>query len=60
MIPRVRIGDLVDHDWRHYEFSRNSGLPRGTFDERSDRWGDRFVLAVMAVAALCFFLGLIQ
>ena len=55
-MARVPIGDLVDTDWRHYEFQRDSKLPRGTFDQPQP-WGDRFVFVVMAIAVLCFALG---
>ena len=54
---RVRISSAVDHDARHYTFSRNSGLPHGYFD--NDRAGGLAVLLVCALAVVLIALGVI-
>jgi hypothetical protein len=54
-----RISSQVDTDFRHYEFQRNSRIPRGSFDQPQP-WGDRFVFVVMAIAVLCFALGVFE
>lgn len=46
---------MNEFDPRHFQFTRNTGLPRGTFDQEQN-WGDRFVIAVCAVGAVVIVL----
>jgi hypothetical protein len=56
--PRVQIGIHADHDLRHYQFSRSSGLPRNYFHRHGPIcWigvGDALavVLAIAVIVAL--------
>lgn len=54
-----KISCLTDFDLRQYQFSRNSGLPRGYFDRRQISFWHAFEVAGMSVfgaAFLCFVL----
>ncbi len=52
--PRVQIGIHADHDLRHYQFSRSSGLPRNYFHRHGPIcWiGVGDALAVLAAVAV--------
>lgn len=48
--PSYKISCLEDHDMRHYEFTRNSRLPRDTF--RDDPWWRMSPDAVVFLASV--------
>lgn len=50
---RPQLSRLNDHDMRHYQFARSSGLPRGYFNpDRTDR-------IVLLVCAICLVVALV-
>lgn len=54
---KPRISSQVDHDWRHYEYVRDSKLPYGTFGDTRRTVGDVAIGIVCALAVLAFVLG---
>lgn len=56
-----KISCLADVSMDQYEFTRNSRLPRGTFD--SERWyrqQDAIVFCVCCVIAMLMVFGIVQ
>lgn len=56
---RNRIsGHSANDDWRHYEFTRRTGLPRGTFGRERDPdvivWWACVALAALVVGLMVF------
>jgi hypothetical protein len=55
-----KISALADTDMRQYEFTRNSRLPRGTFD--SDAWyrrQDCVVFGVCCIVGAALLIGIV-